>query len=346
MKNIRVKLKLLLIIIVACFALNEANAQCNIAISGRNSICQDDTLLLIAHGASSYTWMPGAIHSDTLKDTPTSPLVYTITAATGSCSATTTIAVNVNPKPDSDFVITPGIPCMPAWYSFEAPQISNATCAWTFGDGSTGNGFYVGHAYYGSGQYAINMTITSDSGCIVTSTQYEYVTLHPNPIASFNASPQFASISNPTINFSNQSVYADTYQWHFGDSANSTSTIISPSFTYSDTGHFLVQLIAANMYGCADTVVEYIVISADNGISTFSHEEAILSPNPCRDYILVEVANEIEELRITDHIGKEVTRQKNKAVNQKIDLAGLDSGVYFLSITTKNGFITRKIVKE
>ena len=51
-----------------------------------------------------------------------------------------------------------------------------------------------------------------------------------------------------------------TYIWDFGD--QNTSTDISPTHTYTDTGWFQVILTAKNKLGCEDTVS--MIIRVDN----------------------------------------------------------------------------------
>ncbi len=58
-----------------------------------------------------------------------------------------------------------------------------------------------------------------------------------------------------TYNFTNRSRNATTYQWRFaiGTPAEDSSTAINPSFTFPDTGIYVVQLIANPGTPCSDT---------------------------------------------------------------------------------------------
>ncbi|NNC95507.1 MAG: PKD domain-containing protein [Chitinophagales bacterium] len=60
-----------------------------------------------------------------------------------------------------------------------------------------------------------------------------------------------------TVDFENGSVGATSYFWDFGDpnSTSDTSEQFEPSYTYSDTGVYLVTLIASNSLQCKDTIV-------------------------------------------------------------------------------------------
>ncbi len=73
-----------------------------------------------------------------------------------------------------------------------------------------------------------------------------------------------------TVDFINTSITADDFEWHFGDPANPSfvSTEENPTYTYADTGHFSVMLIAEPSDECADTAfldlwIKYSSLEAD-----------------------------------------------------------------------------------
>ena len=57
----------------------------------------------------------------------------------------------------------------------------------------------------------------------------------------------------------------DFYQWNFGvtSTESDTSNLFSPQYTYTDTGHYNVTLIATNNLGCIDTVKQVIWVKPD-----------------------------------------------------------------------------------
>lgn len=72
----------------------------------------------------------------------------------------------------------------------------------------------------------------------------------------------FRTCNGLTVNFTNQSAGATQYRWNFGDpnTQADTSVNFAPSYTYTDTGTFLVRLIAINAQGCADTTYAYVYL--------------------------------------------------------------------------------------
>ena len=64
----------------------------------------------------------------------------------------------------------------------------------------------------------------------------------PDPIASFTESGE--PVTPATIQFHNNSQYADSYLWRFGD--GDSTTITNPTHVYNTYGDYLVSLMAMN----------------------------------------------------------------------------------------------------
>lgn len=77
-----------------------------------------------------------------------------------------------------------------------------------------------------------------------------------------------------SLNFTNKSLGAASYQWNFGD--GSTSTAVNPVYTYLNPGDYSVQLIATGTTGCVttDTFSFNIHVNPYNGLTP-----AICNPN-------------------------------------------------------------------
>ena len=85
---------------------------------------------------------------------------------------------------------------------------------WQFGDGviSAGNSTY--HNYQMLGNYSVKLIVTSSFGC--RDSLIKNVQVLPKPIVDFSYNPLSATIINPIINFSNQSIDAVPTIWDFG----------------------------------------------------------------------------------------------------------------------------------
>lgn len=90
-----------------------------------------------------------------------------------------------------------------------------------------------------------------------------------------------AQCDDLTVDFVNESQSADNYLWLFeqGDQNVDVSTEMSPSFTFPDTGTYLVTLIAEPNTTCADTFqqevyVQFNSIEGDFNIITYDCEDS------------------------------------------------------------------------
>lgn len=68
-----------------------------------------------------------------------------------------------------------------------------------------------------------------------------------------------------------------------------------------------------------------------------------LFPNPASSFVTVIMETEIEEIEITDALGRVVQKQYVGANKAQIHVAGLPTGLYMFTVRTRNGVSTRKI---
>ncbi|HEY8937958.1 MAG TPA: PKD domain-containing protein [Cyclobacteriaceae bacterium] len=126
---------------------------------------------------------------------------------------------------------------------------------WTFGTLGTASGSPTTFTFPSAGNVSTTMEVTAQSGCKYSITKS--VSIEVAPTASFTATPE-AGVPPLDVTFSNTSSNAISYLWAFNDSNNTTSTDVSPSFTFNDTGDHVVDLTAYNSLGCSDTFSKII----------------------------------------------------------------------------------------
>jgi gliding motility-associated-like protein len=81
------------------------------------------------------------------------------------------------------------------------------------------------------------------------------------PMAAFSSISKPEELTNPEVEFFNESLASETYEWHFGDGG--ISNALNPQHAYDAPGTFLVMLIAYNepRYGCSDTTFRYMEVN-------------------------------------------------------------------------------------
>jgi gliding motility-associated-like protein len=139
--------------------------------------------------------------------------------------------------------------------------------SWDFGDGS-GNSTEQSpnHCYLNSGFYDVSLTATSNHQCTSTETINHHIEVFNVPSAQFTASPNPATVLNPTVYFTNQSSQ-DVTQWHwdFGDGESLLSDTANPAHTYPENidASYNVILIVNNANMCYDTTYLEIIINPE-----------------------------------------------------------------------------------
>jgi len=160
----------------------------------------------------------------------------------------------------ADFSGTPVSGCAPLTVNFTdgsyGPVLS---WQWFFGDGGTSTAMNPTYRYTSAGTYTVSLTVSS-TFCSDTKTRTGYITVKDlPPAAGFTGSPT-GGAAPLTVNFTDTSTGAESWQWDFGDSG--TSPDRNPSHTYANAGTYNVSLTAGNPCGSDhETKAGYITVT-------------------------------------------------------------------------------------
>ena len=144
-----------------------------------------------------------------------------------------------------------------------------ASFAWNFGDGNTGSGQSVTHAYRSIGTFAVTLTITDRFGLTNFVTQSLTVGQGQLPTATFVDSPASPS-PNQQIFFNASSSTAapghfiSSYDWDFGDGAPHGSGVTT-SHAYSQAGSYTVVLQVTDDAGRQATSNQTVQVGGAGG---------------------------------------------------------------------------------
>jgi len=214
--------------------------------------------------AYNYLWNTGQNMAgiNTISLTVNSVYSLTVTDNNG-CTAYAVTQVTVNPLPIVNFTSDGTAGCKPLCINFTNTTATTQTQAWNFGDAGSSTQANPNHCFTQTGSFNIRLTVTDNNGCSNSITQNNYIIVHPNPVASFTATPQSVSILNPIVYFTANPTGVIAWNWSFGDALGSSSIDQNTYYTYSDTGNYSVRLIVVNEFGCRDTADEFVRISPD-----------------------------------------------------------------------------------
>ncbi len=205
-------------------------------------------------GNVTYQWSNG-ISGPTQQ---VGPGTYTVTATNGQCSTTDQVTISPTAGPTAAFAAPPV--CFPGSSTFtDASTVAGAgsisSWYWDFNDGTTSTQQSPAHQYPASGTYNVCLTVTSNTNC--TSTICQVVNVQPTPLPSFTTSN--VCVGSQTLFNNTSPVTGNSFSWDLGN--GTTSTAISPTATYANSGTYNVILTATNALGCTDTVQQQVTVN-------------------------------------------------------------------------------------
>jgi len=194
----------------------------------------------------------------------------TITDSVGRVNAASqSVTVGAGTPPGAAIVVSPSAPVVSQQVNFNgstsrpAPGRTIRSYTWDFGDGTSGSGAQVQHAYAAAGDYTVVLTVTDDAGRIATATTGVTVGTG-NPTADFTFSPSAPTTLTP-VNFDAGGSQASTgrtivsYSWSFGDGATGSGSTTSHRFTTA--GDYVVRLTVTDDQGKTSFITRTVTVS-------------------------------------------------------------------------------------
>ena len=151
--------------------------------------------------------------------------------------------------------------CSPLSVSFDNQSTGAVSYSWDFGNGAISTVENPTVVYLAPGSYTVSLIATSTTGSTDTIVMSNYIEVLADPVANYSLSQTGSCATNNLVSFSNSSANASDYLWDFGDGGS--STLASPTHTYTDAGTYTVTLIASNSVGCSDVNQMVNIITID-----------------------------------------------------------------------------------
>lgn len=229
------------------------------------SVCRNAPLTLLngANEAISYLWSTGDTTAYILIDTAG---VYSVTVTNArGCLAVDSITIQIKgQQPIVGFYSTTSCYKQPTLLIDTSwaipPDVINARY-WIIGNDT----FFtptVQLTFPSPGNHLITLIITTDSGCVASTTKDVFVI--PNPVASFMP---LQGCSNKPIQMNNQTIIPygsiHSWQWWALDTSNQqifSSTETHPIVTFAEPGIYELYLVATTSDNCRDTALQTIEI--------------------------------------------------------------------------------------
>ena len=242
------------------------------------------------------------------------------------------LAANVIFAPDADYQYQVQNACN-GEVSFINESTNGSQYFWAFGDGTFSAAVNPTHNYSKPGTYQV-MLVTSNAGG--SDTLYKNVAL--NDILYVASEFPDTVQAGTTVQFIDSSMYANSWQWYFGDGGNATSP--NPQHTYANKGTFIVTLLVTNSAGCSGSDNDAIIVTSGIGIDQNLAIDLTLYPNPTQGLIEVQTSAEVLRMELYSPAGQLVFEAP---FSTKIDLSAYPAGTYQLVFRGED-FVVRKSV--
>lgn len=221
------------------------------------TICEgDDKKLNALAGGLTYTylWTPNYKIQTQFSRTPlVSPEVstyYKVRVSDGRCADFDSIYVTVIPRPKVD--LGPDLTICKTDSVIITPKFDAVSPIYNWSNNSTGQFIKV------SPDRQTEYRLFIQDGTCLSIEDTVIVNVVPKAFASFEID-EIRGSSPFKVNFSNTSVGADAFYWYFGDTSGIIGRERDTSFTYVDTGFYMIVMRAENSLGnCSDQDTAYI----------------------------------------------------------------------------------------
>jgi PKD repeat protein len=245
--------------------------------NSNNNVCIGDTILFNSTSSISSGWIAGYAwdfgDGDTsILQNPTHTfgssgafIVKLIVTSSNGCQDSAFQTINILPSPEANFS-TINVCLGDTTYFTNLSTINGGSIsgvAWDFGDGNLSTQSNPSHIYASPGSYTVTLKAYSSANCVDSSTQI--LVVFPLPELGFTPSLIAGdSCSVPqTYLFTNTSTGAQSYSWDFDFGNNpglNTSTLTTPTFTYTSPGVYTVLLTGDNAFDCRDSLFKQILV--------------------------------------------------------------------------------------
>ena len=268
------------------------------------------------------------------------------------CSVSCQTFMTISPNISAAFTVDSLNGCAPFEVQFTNQSENAVTSYWDFGDGSGSNEVHPSHIYTAPGTYDVSLWIYAGNGNDSVSVSSQIV-VNPSPVANFHNYEINPGSGSDTVQFADNSLFADSWLWDFGDPASgalNSSTEQSPLHVFTSNGSFDVTLWVTNSHGCTDSITLPSMVNVR--IEELEYDmESLLYPNPATDWIELAVFIETPQnidLKIFNAFGKNVLNKKMNAVRGvnkfRFELTQLSAGSYVMQLQSGADTVSRSFV--
>jgi hypothetical protein len=292
------------------------------------SICSGNNAVLTATGATSYTWIPGALTGASQTLSPGSTQVYTVSGTTSGCNGSSTGTINVTTTPTVS--VLPTTVCVSEPATLTANGASNFT--WNPGGLTGATQAFTPVATQVFTITGANGTCTGVGTATLTTTNIINVGLTPS-------SNTICSGSSATLTGSG----ASNYTFNPGGGVTNPA-VVTPTAT-------TVYTVDGTTFGCAgNAVVTVTVVNCSVGLNQNNSSSVYrIYPNPTQGMLMIAFGTSFTgKISVYNSIGQLLLNKNVSALEtMPLNLVEYAKGIYLVKISTvdNNGTFI-KVVRD
>ncbi len=233
---------------------------------------------------------------------------------------------------------------------------------WEFGDGASSNADSPTYFYQQPGIYEVLLIASNE----VYVDSFSQIIIIEDGIITADISMPDTVFTNQIVDFQGISNQAVSWQWNF-DSVLLADNIPNPSFSFSESGLYEINLKVATDRGCPNSILKHLVVvdSVGNSLKGVanqknSNQKNIAStdltykifPNPTKNLIRINLKNmpfgKTGVVQLYDTNGKHLLSKRIDAKDNitQMDLSNFSAGIYFLRITIGENTFLERIIRQ
>jgi PKD repeat protein len=247
----------------------------------------DGYIVAYAWDFGDGTTATGITVSHAYKDNGVYTVTLIVTDNDGATSSADVPKTVMNRQPVAVFTKTAGTVNIDEIVTFDGsgsydPDGTIVSFSWAFGDGTTGTGVTIQHAYSRDGIYTMNLTVTDNDGETDTTIATITVTIiNKAPVASFTESAETVS-TGKSIHFDASASHdpdgtITDYAWNFGD--GTTATDVAVDHTYEDNSVYTVTLIVTDNDGATSSTTATKTVLNRSPVASFTEDATTVEEN-------------------------------------------------------------------
>ena len=195
-------------------------------------------------------------------------------------------------------------------------------------------GYFGSDLFYGSDFHLHNSAQASD---------FFIAKYCPRPQAAFAVDTLVAGEGSYAFTYPGSEAYIDSVAWTFGDSTTAAGT--TTQHTFAENGTYTVCAIVYNHCSSDTSCIDLEVDGLVSVAPVEKPEELKIYPNPTTGQLTLKSETPLRSYTLSDLQGRKVA--EGKIENNRIDLSGVESGVYLLQVRGGGGGVWNvKMVKE